>query len=120
MSKRRLPSEAEEDFELKTEIMEVNKTDRVAIHNFIKRINDQENKKKVIISPQFQVGDTSLTVRVYPQDFRENSKEAIAVYLWNYGKDKITATYTLKHASGVEKTFKNKELEANTGYGSYL
>ena len=114
----RLLNEPEEDFELKAEKIEVNKTVRVAIHDFDKRIDDQENKKKVIISPKFKVGETSLTVHVHPQDYREDSKEAIAVYLHNEGKDKITASFTLKHASGVEVIFENKEINADSGFGS--
>ena len=107
--------EAKEAFELRAEKIEEKKTVDIAIHDFTKRID--ENKMKVIFSPKFKVGDTSFTVQVYPQDWRKDSKEYIAVYLSNEGKEKVIATYTFKHASGAEVTFENEELEAGKGFG---
>ena len=117
-TKMRQVHEAQEDFEFKAEETEVVKTVNIAIHDFTKRIDDQENKKKKFPSPEFKVGDTSFTVQVYPQDWREDSQEYIAVYLSNEGKEKVIATYTFKHASGVEKTLENRVFEAGKGFGS--
>ena len=117
MERMKLSGEMEDIFVLKTEKTDKNKTVKVEIHDLIKMIDHQEDKKKRIVSPQFKVGDTSLTVQVYPHDWRENSKEFIAVYVNNKGKNKITATFTLKHASGVVKTFKNQEIKAKTVFG---
>ena len=97
---------------------EFKKSVSIDIHDFTERINDQGNKKKEIISPKFKVGETSLTLYVHPQDWRENSQEYIAVYLSNEEKKKVNATYTFKHASGVEKTFKNQKFEVNDSLGT--
>ena len=96
-NKRQLNDQAEM-FVLNAEIVEVNKTVYVEINNLIKKIDD---------------GDTSLSIAVYPQD----SEGYIGVYLINEENEKITATATFKHASGVEKTNKNVEMPAKTGSG---
>ena len=111
-NKRQLNDQAEM-FVLNAEIVEVNKTVYVEIHNLIKKIDDEKNKKNGILCPKFKVGDTSLSIAVYPQD----SEGYIGVYLINEENEKITATATFKHASGVEKTKKNMEMPAKTGSG---
>ena len=119
MAKKRLLKEQEEMFVLNAEKVEVTKTVHVEIQDFTKKIDDEENKKKRIISPKFKVGDTSFTVQVYPQDWREDSKEYIAVYLKNEEKEKVTAAYSFKHALFTTVvTRENRELEAGDGLGS--
>ena len=101
-----------------TEEIEYKKSVSITIHDFTKRIDDEENKKKKIVSSRFKVGETSLTVGVYPQYNEENSKENIGVYLRNEEEENVTATYTFKHASGEEFTLKNQVIRANTGFGT--
>ena len=120
MAKKKQLHDQEEFFVLNAEKVEVNKTVHVEIHDLIKRINDQENKKEGIVSPEFQVGDTSFTVKVYPQDWREDSKEYIAVYLHNDEKENVTATFNFKHASGAEETHENREFKADDGFGTNM
>ena len=108
---------AQEVFELKSEKIEENKTVTIAIHDFTKRIDYQEKKKKEIVSPEFKVGDISFTVSVYPQDWRENSTEHISVYLGNKEKEEVTATVVFKHASGAKGSLMN-QIEAGHGRGS--
>ena len=117
MAKKRQLNDQAEMFVLNAEIVEVNKTVHVEIHNFIKKIDDEKNKKNQILCPKFKVGDTILSIAVYPQDANENSDGYIGVYLMNEENEKITATATFKHASGVEKTKKNMEMPAKTGSG---
>ena len=115
----KISDDSEEIFILKTEKIDRNKTVKVEIHNFNKKIYDQENKKEPIISPKFKIGDTSLAVHVYPQDLvQKNSREFIAVYLVNEEEDIITASFTLKHASGVEEIFSNEEIEPDKEIGA--
>ena len=120
MAKKRLLKEQEEMFVLNAEKVEVTKTVHVEIQDFTKKIDDEENKKKRIISPKFKVGDTSFTVRVYPQQhWKENFGESIAVCIDNEEKENVIATVTFKHASGAKRTFKNKEMTANGGWGFF-
>ena len=110
---------AKEAFELRAEKIEEKKTVDIAIHDFTKRIDDQDNKKKGIFSPMFTVGDTSLKVCVHPQDWRDDSAEYIAVYLYNEEKENVTATFTVRHASGIESEVNNgkDEMKPKGGYG---
>ena len=117
MAKKRQLNDQAEMFALNAEIVEVNKTVYVEINNLIKKIDDEKNKKNGILCPKFKVGDTSLSIAVYPQDENENSEGYIGVYLINEENEKITATATFKHALGVEKTNKNVEMPAKTGSG---
>ena len=112
-------SEAEEDFHLKAEKMEVKKTVHIAIDDLAEKFDDQENKTKPIKSPKFKVGETSLAVWVYPQYKNEKTGEYVAVYLQNEEKESVTATTTFSHASGVKKTFKNQEIATDWGYWGF-
>ena len=116
MAKKRQFNEQEEIFFLNAEKVEVNKIVHVEIQDFTKRIDDKENKKKKIKSPKFKVGDTSLTVSVYPEDWREDSDEYIAVYLNNEEMEKVSTSATFKHASGREVPWKG-ELPVGDGLG---
>lgn len=95
------------------------KTVSVEIPDFTKKIDDVENKKKPIHGPKFKVGKKDFHIKIYPEDNREGSTH-IAVYLCNpiLNKEKIKASCTLKHESGVMKVFENREIEAGSGRGA--
>ena len=109
---RQLYEEHEDLVLQEAEKTEVEKTLSVAIHGFTKRIDDGVK----IISSKFKVGDTNFTVQVNPQD--PNDSHHIGVYLNNEEEEDVTATFTFKHASGVEDTLENQELEAGNGLGA--
>ena len=110
-----LQSEPEEVFVLKTERKSETKTVSVEIHDFIQRIDDEKNKKNAICSPMFYIGGYRFGVDVYPHPPYDGSEEYIAIYLNNSQEvdilgQGITASFTIKHASGVEQTFDKQEL----------
>ena len=111
-------SEPGEEFVLKAEeSTEVTKTVSVAIHDFTKKIDDVENKKKPIESPMFKVGEKEFCLAIYPEGKSSEGSTHIVVYLNNLNEEKIKASYIFKHESGVKKVLNNKELKAGKGKG---
>ena len=85
----------EEVFVLKKEeSVEVTKTVIVEIHEFTKRIDDEEKKKKPIEGPMFKVGEKKFNISVYPEDNRDGSTH-IAVYLNNLNEEKIKVSQNM-------------------------
>ena len=114
MSAKRKPSK--EVFVLKSkESVEETVIKIVEIHDFTKRIDDLENKKKPIEGPKFKVGEKDFNIDIYPEDLREGSTH-IGVSLCNLNAEKIKASFSVKHESGVKKVAKNREILAE-GFG---
>ena len=112
ISKMNLSEEPGEVFVLKSEeSTKVTKTVTVEIHDFTKKIDDIDNKKKEIKGPKFKVGEKEFYISIYPEDHHDGSSH-IAVYLSNPSKDKIKASYMFKHDSGTEMGAINQEIDA--------
>ena len=91
------------------------KTVMVEIHDFTKKIENEQNKHKPIDSPSFNMVGKKLAVRVYPEEAREDSP-GVGVYLMNQNKEQITATATI--ATKIKNwTMPKGEIEPGEGRG---
>ena len=113
-AKRKLP---DEDFVLKSgDSTEVTKTVSVTIHDFIKRIDDLENKKKPIEGPDFCVGGKKFRIVIYPED--EDEDDQIGVYLRNLNEEKIKVSNTFKNEPMGEMDNQDQEIDPYGGDGT--
>ena len=117
MAKRKLSDEPNRKFVHKTEWSEVTETICVEIQNFTEKIDNLDNKKKLINSPKFTLAGNELSVCVYPEDNRENSGEFIGVYLNNDTKESITVTATFESSDGEKFFMKRRLIKAGGGRG---
>ena len=114
--KRKLLEEPREAFVLKSEeSTEVTKTVSVTIPDFTKKIDDLDNKKKLIKGPKFKVGEKEFSFLIFP----EHLKGFIAVYLANNNFEPIETSFVLKHESGVA-VCENREIVNFGGSRKFL
>ena len=107
MSKRKVPATRDDEiFVLKTRMISESTKKTIEIHDFIKKIEDQDNKNRRIISPKFMVaGDgVEFSIDVYPES-SQNSPGWIGVVLQNYSNEDQMSSVTAK-GSGVEGSWK--------------
>ena len=69
------------------------------IHNFIKEIEDEDQKLDPISSPKFKLDGVDFSIDVYPDC---DGRGFIGVYLQNYGDEDQVTPVTIKEASGDE------------------
>jgi len=119
MAKRKLTNEPDRKFVQENQWSEVTETICVEIKNFTEKIDDLDKKKKPIDSPKFKLAGKELYVCVYPEDYREDSLQFIAVYLTNYSKESIIASASFKSSSGGNFSFPKKLVNAKSGLGSF-
>ena len=116
MSKRKFPpTQVDELFELKTKLVLESVKKTIKLHDFIKKIEDQEKKIKAIVSPKFKVAEIEFSIIVYPE-----YDGFIGVFLRNYSKEVPSpmSSFTVKAASGVEMS---REIDDwYVGFGTFL
>ena len=121
MSAKRKPSK--EVFVLKSKAsVEESVIKIVEIHDFSKRIDDLENKKKLIGGPKFKVGEKEFNIAIYPEDPEDPGH--ISVFLCNLNGEKIKASISLKHESGVKRAGKTADgsggFRNSIGFSKFL
>ena len=120
MAKRKLSDEPDRMFVHKTQRSEVTETIHLKIQDFTEKIDDLVNKKKKIESPMFTMAGKELCVKVFPEDWNENTGKFISVFLTNLTKEDITATVNFKSSSApgnLSMSLKNDVIKAGLGRG---
>ena len=88
------------------------------IHDFIKEMEDEDNKMDYITSPTFKLAGVDFSIDVIPDNIDHNASEFIGVYLQNYGDEDQITSFEVEEASGVEKNnWKMDKVEAGDLYG---
>ena len=89
----------------------------VDIHDFRKKIDDNEIKGKEIQTPMFKLGGVEMAIKVVP-DY--DSSGYIAVFLYNLSDQDqlISATVEAKYGKGYsEKSWERDEIRVNKSWG---
>ena len=89
----------------------------MTIHDFIKRIDDLEKKKKSIEGPDFDVCGKKFRIDIYPED--EEEEDHIGVCLWNLNDEKIKVFYTFKYEIMGLIVDEEDEMDPNCCYGTF-
>ena len=116
MSKRKVPATRDDEiFVLKTRMISESTKKTIEIHDFIKKIEDQDNNMREIQSPKFMMAGVEFSIYVYP-DFLQYSPGRIGVGLHNYSNEDQMCSVTAK-GTGVEKSWEMKKVRAGKQYG---
>ena len=105
----------DEIFVLKTRMISESTKKTIEIHDFIKKIEDQDNNMREIQSPKFMMAGVEFSIYVYP-DFLQYSPGRIGVGLHNYSNEDQMCSVTAK-GTGVEKSWEMKKVEAGNFWG---
>ena len=113
---QQLGSETNELFVLKTKWLKETTKKTIEIHDFINKIEDQDNNKKKIVSPKFKIAGVEFSIWVYTDESRNDAPGFIGVYLHNYSNEDQMSSVTAK-GSGVEASWEMTKVPAGKGFG---
>ena len=69
MSKMKVPATQDDElFVLKCKHISESTKKTIEIHDFIKKIEDQDNNKLNIVSPKFKIAEVEFSIWVYPDN----------------------------------------------------
>ena len=85
--------------------------------DLLKIIADEQRREESIL---FSVGGAEFNIDVCPE--YDEDPGYIGVYLWNHTNEDQLTSVKIRHASGVEKSWEKKVVEAtsNWGYSQYM
>ena len=94
---------------LKTSLISESTKKIIEIHDFIKKIEDQEKNQLKISSPMFKLAGIDFSIEVYP-DYQGSGN--IDVHFRNHTKEDLLSSITVKEASGAERSIEMKKVPA--------
>ena len=115
MPKRKVPTQDDELYVFKSNLISESTQKTIEIPNFIKEIEDQDNinNKLATDSPKFKIGGVEFSIGVRPDSPVDGF---IAVHVANYSKEDQMSSVTAK-SSGVEKTWEMEKVPADGNWG---
>ena len=110
MSKRKATSTQDNELcVLKTSLISESTKKIIEIHDFIKKIEDEEK----ISSPMFKLAGVDFSIEVYPD---HQGSGFIDVYFRNHTKEDLLSSITVKEASGAEGSIEMKKVPLVIGH----
>ena len=117
MSKRKATSTQDDELcVLKTSLISESTKKIIEIHDFIKKIEDEEKNQLKISSPMFKLAGVDFSIEVYP-DYQGSGNIDIDVHFRNHTIEDLLSSITVKEASGVERSIAMKKVPARMSLG---
>ena len=118
MAQKKISVANKELFVLRTPLISESTEKTIQVHDFLKKIEDQETNQQKIVSARFQIAGMEFSIDVYPDAAVYDGSGFIGVYLHNYSKETLMSSVTVKEASGKENSWEmRKEPETERGFG---
>ena len=107
-------TEDDEHFVLNTKSISKTTKKTVEIHDFISKIEDEDNKMKAIISPLFKLAGVDFSIDVLPD---KEGSGFTGVFLYNCGDEDQMTSSSIKEFSGEEGDWTMDKIKANQSWG---